>query len=428
MQVRVFEAEDMASGLKKVKQTFGPDALILSTKKIRRGKMGMLSKPYLEITAAIDNRAPELPVAKPDAIKKNYLQAKEIHGAASSDLTYEKLFQQSFSHDGRRDKPGQKDRENEQLKQEINELKHTLSDLTGHISTIKEQMARSIQASEPVSMPYIEPEYFRNELSENHASLKPLLAKGLDHSTAAKVMATMEGTGNLVEQPGNSGRDAIMQAAIARLITTEKILCEPGSRQQRLSLIGPTGAGKTTTIAKLAANYLQQYGGKVAFLTIDTYRIAAVEQLKVYAEIMKLPLKVVLKPEEIEHTLQEFADYDLILIDTAGRSPKNTNEINDLQYFFRPSFGIEHHLLLSASTRDGVLIDTINRFSILPISSFIFSKIDECDQLGVILNIHQRSSMTPVSFLTNGQRVPEDITAPNPAEIAQLIVNTHRTQ
>ena len=149
---------------------------------------------------------------------------------------------------------------------------------------------------------------------------------------------------------------------------------------------------------------------------------AAVEQLKVYGEIMRLPVEVVIKPQELDLALEKFRDHDLILIDTAGRSPRNSVDLEEMAAFFRPDLGIEHHLLLPATAREREIEEIIRRFGILPISNFIFSKIDECGQLGVLLNVHYKND-TPISFLTNGQRVPEDLIMPSPSAIADLIMN-----
>ena len=123
--------------------------------------------------------------------------------------------------------------------------------------------------------------------------------------------------------------------------------------------------------------------------------------------------------------MERLHDFDLVLIDTAGRSPRNGGDLQELANFIRPHLGIENHLILPATTRERELEEIIRRFSIVPVNNFIFSKLDECDQLGVLLNIHYKND-TPVSFLTNGQRVPEDLIMPSPATIAELIIDEER--
>lgn len=195
-------------------------------------------------------------------------------------------------------------------------------------------------------------------------------------------------------------------------------------KQQRIAFVGPTGVGKTTTLAKLAAAQLSAGSHSVALITIDTYRIAAVEQIKVYGEIMNLPVDVVITPEQLERALVKHRDRDFILIDTAGRSPKDGLSIDELSTFLRPELNIEKHLVLSATTRENELLDTIERFSTLDIHGTIYTKIDECSQLGALLNVQIHNSK-PISCLTNGQRVPEDVLEISPQRIAELIMSTN---
>ncbi|WP_084457039.1 flagellar biosynthesis protein FlhF [Desulfogranum mediterraneum] len=432
MQVKVFEATDMASGLKQVKETFGPDALILSTRTIRKGKLGLMSKPVLEITAAIDKGFQEEPVSPatsmpqhasplPAPARRQFASAaltgRSEPAAARDELSYETLWEPPAARDEASNE--RSSGETAQLKSEIAGLKDTLNGLTRQISSLQPQAAPAKASVKPdFTVP-------GRPAQGNHPLLGMLEEYGLNQATQAAVAAQAD---EILYSAG-SGKEldlhSVVKGVIARMITTQKLLHTKIREQQRISLVGPTGVGKTTTIAKMAANYLSRFGGRIALITIDTYRIAAVEQLKVYGEIMRLPVEVVIKPEDLDQALERFQDYDLILVDTAGRSPRNRGDLEEMAAFLRPQHNISNHLLLSATTRERELHDTINNFSILPISTFLFSKLDECEQLGVILNIHS-AHHTPISYLTNGQRVPEDIIAPNPAVVADFIANDHR--
>ena len=422
MQVKVFEAKDMATGLKMVKEALGPDALILSTRTIRNGKLGMLGKPMMEITAAVDNTWQE-PATAPEPSRTNSQRSWRNQPPEpverQRDISYEEIWARNepelqVNPSSSRREPAPAD---QHIQNELAELRSLVNGLSNRITGIAPSTLRT---------PYVEPEFAAP--TSNNGTLDPvtgyLTGYGINQETAQVVARftrdAIEKTRNL----DNEDLAAILKAAIARLFTTEKLFDERLTRQRRLSLIGPTGVGKTTTLAKIAAHYLSRYGGRIGLITIDTYRIAAVEQIKVYGEIMRLPVEVVINPRELELALDKFRDYDLVLIDTAGRSPRNGLDIQELAGFLRPQLGIENNLLLSATTRERELEETIRRFSILPISNFIFSKIDECDQLGVLLNIHYKND-TPISFLTNGQRVPEDLLMPSPTDIAGLIMNDH---
>jgi len=420
MQVKVFEAPDMATGLKMVKEALGPDALILSTRSIRSGKFGMMGKPMMEITAAVDSdwRDPE-----PEPTPYNGRQPQPSprrERMPQRDLRYDELWSQrepaprpSPAYSRPEPAPASQDIQNE-----LAELRNLVKGLSNRITQIDRPPLRNT--------PYVEPEF--NQPVNTSAPMDPvtgfLTGYGINQETAQVVARFTRDTIEKARHLDSSDLHTVLKTAIARLFSTEQILQQPLTGQRRISLIGPTGVGKTTTLAKIAAHYLSRFDGRIGLITIDTYRIAAVEQLKVYGEIMRLPVEVVINPRELERALEKFSDAELILIDTAGRSPRSSLDIQELASFFRPQLGIEHHLLLSATTRERELEETIRRFSVLPISNFIFTKIDECDQLGVLLNIHYKND-TPISFLTNGQRVPEDLLMPSPADIADLIMNDH---
>ncbi len=418
MQVKVFEAQNMASGLKKVKESLGPDALILSTRTVRRGKFGVIGKPIMEITAAVDSVWED---KHPKSLPLDQQKVLSSPVQGEQEITYDQLWSQDKQAQGdkylaRNEQPNDK---NDNLQTEVAELRQIIQGLSNRISNQKDPdptQLNPITAPSPAPTRMSVPDDPVVNYLENH---------GVDSDTARIVARFTRDSIDNEALLDTGALHQIIKRSIARLIKTESVLDQPVTSQKRISLIGPTGVGKTTTIAKIAANYIGRFGGKVALITIDTYRIAAIEQLKVYGEIMRLPVEVVIKPDDLDRALDKYQDYDLILIDTAGRSPKNEFDLHEMASFLRPQLGIDNHLLLSATTRERELKETIHRFSVLPISNIIFSKVDECDQLGVILNMHYHNH-TPISFLTNGQRVPEDIISPTSTIIADLIINDHR--
>lgn len=421
MQVKVFEAPDMNSGLKMVKEALGSDALILSTRTIHNGKFGVLGKATLEITAAIDIDWQEKAVhpslqsrrrlckhedKKKEVTYKNIRAAKDTAGAVYSESEKE--------HNVYKEKP-----DNIKMKAEISELRTMVDSLSQKInnpssteSTLEPRRKKQQKQDFPaVSIPKTERE---------GSVMQMLTSCGLNQQMAEIVTRFTKDAFN--GDLDNIDPVPILTDAIARLFTVNTPLARRLTRQKRICLIGPTGVGKTTTIAKLAAGYLKRFGGKIAMITIDTYRIAAVEQLKVYGEIMDIPVEVVIKPEDMSKALEKHSGCDLILIDTAGRSPENSSDIKEMASFLCPEYSFEYHLMLAATSREQELKLVIDSFSYLGLDNFIFSKIDECSQLGVLLNIHYFQD-TPISFLTNGQRVPEDIIEPAGKMIAELIIN-----
>jgi flagellar biosynthesis protein FlhF len=187
-----------------------------------------------------------------------------------------------------------------------------------------------------------------------------------------------------------------------------------------LALVGPTGVGKTTTIAKLAALAYKQ-GVTVALITIDTFRIGAVAQLQTYSSIMDIPMEIASTPAELAESIEAHADKQLILIDTAGRNPRDRKRIQEIKSFLEVNPDIETHLCLSATTRDSELTQAVTRFGVLPISRMIFTKLDESMSFGCIVNTHLRNKL-PLSYFTTGQRVPEDIETATPQRVADLVV------
>lgn len=188
------------------------------------------------------------------------------------------------------------------------------------------------------------------------------------------------------------------------------------------SFVGPTGVGKTTTLVKLAAHFSLKVTSRITLITIDTYRIGAVEQLRTYAEILHLPLEVALHPQDLREIVERNRNQDLLLIDTAGRSPNDTGSIEELRDFLTAHPRIENHLLLSATMKDQDLEKTVRRFGILPIKSYIFTKLDETEAFVPLFNQLARFKR-PLSYLTKGQKVPEDIEPATKVGMANLVLN-----
>lgn len=189
-----------------------------------------------------------------------------------------------------------------------------------------------------------------------------------------------------------------------------------------VALVGPTGVGKTTTIAKLAANYRLKEGRRVGLVTVDTYRIAAVEQLRTYAEIIDLPMEVVSTPREMREAVAKMRDFDLVLMDTAGRSPRDEVRIRELRAMLSEAEPNEVHLVLSAAASARSLVAAAEKFIPVGVTAAIVTKIDEATALGNILSL-ARTCKLPFSYLTDGQNVPDDINVAEPRALAQLILN-----
>jgi flagellar biosynthesis protein FlhF len=215
-------------------------------------------------------------------------------------------------------------------------------------------------------------------------------------------------------------RDALCEAVEASIPIAPPIAAVAGTRRI-VALVGPTGVGKTTTVAKLAANFKLAHGLKPGLVTVDTYRIAAVEQLRTYAEIIDLPLAVANAPGEMKRAIDELGDVDLVLIDTAGRSPRDEVKIRELSDFLAAAEPDEVHLVLSAVAGERSLRAAVERFAVAHADRLILTKLDEADGLGGVLSVLGDADR-PVSYLTTGQAVPDDIEPANRTRIARLIL------
>ncbi len=188
-----------------------------------------------------------------------------------------------------------------------------------------------------------------------------------------------------------------------------------------VALVGPTGVGKTTTIAKLAATYRLRQGRSVALITADTYRIAAVDQLRTYASIIGLPLRVVLTPGEMGAAVDALSNHDVVLIDTAGRSQRNTERLAELSEFLAAAGPTETHLVLSTAASQDVLVNAAEAFAMLRPNRVILTKLDEAVNFGVVVNVMQRLE-SRLSFVTTGQEVPDHIEPGHAERLARMIL------
>ncbi|MCB9528901.1 MAG: hypothetical protein H6703_07075 [Myxococcales bacterium] len=220
---------------------------------------------------------------------------------------------------------------------------------------------------------------------------------------------------------GDTADDGEVLARVGALMA-DGIRCggaELGGRRV-IAFVGPTGVGKTTTVAKVAAQ-ARLAGKHVALITVDTFRMAAVEQLARYAEVLDAPLRVVARPDALPAALAALAGYDLVLIDTTGRNPRASDQVRALARYFPPGWGGELVLTVAASTRERDLFATIDAFARLGYARLCVTKTDETDAPGVLYSAARRAAR-PLCWITDGQQVPDDIEAADAAVIAARIL------
>jgi flagellar biosynthesis protein FlhF len=188
-----------------------------------------------------------------------------------------------------------------------------------------------------------------------------------------------------------------------------------------INLVGPTGVGKTTTLAKIAAECALKYKKRVALITTDTYRIAAIDQLKTYAKILNVPLEVCYSLEDYKQACEAFKEYDIVLIDTAGRNFRNQQYVEDLKKVVDFEHDMETFLVLALTAKQKDMIDIYKQFSLIKINKFIFTKADETSTYGAMLHM-MKTSHIGVAYITNGQNVPDDMISANREQVTNLIL------
>jgi flagellar biosynthesis protein FlhF len=269
----------------------------------------------------------------------------------------------------------------------------------------------------------------RLEMSARLAAMDPVLtADAHDYRSqfrADLLQGKWQSTGleDVCRQAVEPARDN--QAARLRNLEQEICVTGPirvgGAKPQVIAFVGPTGVGKTTSIAKLAAHYALQQNCRVGLVTVDTFRIAAVEQLRTYAEIMGLPLEVVSSPPEIPVAMNRLGDCDLILMDTAGRSPRDGVRVAELRRMLAEAGVSEIILVLSAAGGLENCRSAAETFGRIGATSLLLTKVDEAASLGELVPVLCNPHL-PLCYVTDGQNVPDDIHVANPRHLAEQIL------
>jgi flagellar biosynthesis protein FlhF len=217
-----------------------------------------------------------------------------------------------------------------------------------------------------------------------------------------------------------------IQSALKREISGDISVADPlrtdSDDTLLLPFVGPTGVGKTTTMAKLAAYFSVEEGQNVGFITFDTYRLAAVEQLRCYADILQVPVEAVMSGDEFQETLEEFkAEADIVFVDTAGRSQFDDDKISELESIINSEKSVITHLVVDATSRTEDIDSILKGFKRVGYDRIVVSKVDETLYHGTVYNLASRSD-APLSYFTNGQDVPDDLSRLDSEEIADLIL------
>jgi flagellar biosynthesis protein FlhF len=283
--------------------------------------------------------------------------------------------------------------ENTRVEEELDQLKHMVGKLLG-------RQEKMINGESP---------YFREWLQK-------LVDNDVDSELAGEILLDL--------QRMTGGKD-ISPDVLSILVSSKvKDMLETAEIPQDtkyISFVGPTGVGKTTTLAKLAAHYSFDRQKKVGIITVDTYRIGAVEQLKTYAAITGIPVEVVFSREDMQSAIRKFAHKEIVLVDTAGRSVKNTMKISETASYLNLLPAGATFLVVSATTKSRDLKRIAQGFKRLNYNYIVFTKLDETETCGSLLNMCYFTSL-PLVYITTGQDVPEDIEAADAGMLGNMIL------
>lgn len=404
MKIKRFEALEMSDALRAVRDELGPDAIILSTREVKKakGSFGMLSRSVSEVTAAVDLKGPEeQPTRRQVRSFDNVLD--EVENTMSVDLEMP-------------------------IKEELQGIRETLQTLQADKRESSDGMPAYvdetlIEVREMIRS--IAKDHFQMEINKANQPVSTifsrLMSNGLDQRTVMGLYRILKERLSADELWKEDFIQHYVEELIGGMTKVSGPLNRNASSPKVVALVGPTGVGKTTTIAKLAAHH---YQGKknVMLATLDTYRVGAVEQLKIYAKIIGVPVTVAVSGRQLRDEIKRRKEGDLILIDTPGRSHLNTPQMRELKELQRVGFPVETHLLLSSNTKTSDLDEMIDRFSVIPIHSLIFTKVDETRTFGHLFSA-MRFRGKPLSYITTGQRVPEDIEVVTPKRVAELVMS-----
>lgn len=380
MKVKKIIANTMPEAMQKIRKELGSDAVILNSRKIKTGGfLGMFKKTNIEVVAAIDNE-PFLKKQSQSVINKELI---------NNEPNLPVDFENSVS-----------EVENHSVIKELQDLKELVIAQTANTHANKYDY--------PLSKIY-------NQL-RNQEVTEDLATDILDH-LAAKYDDAYPSYEQLITEARARMEEQLTHIKNSELMQSKKVV----------HFVGPTGVGKTTTLAKIAAKYLLTHNKKVAFITTDTYRIAAVDQLRTYAKILNVPMEVAYSKGDYDEALEKFRNYDLILVDTAGRNYRDQKYIDDLTDMIEFNEQSAVYLVLSITAKSEDLLDISMKFTTIPIEALILTKVDETTRFGSLYNL-PKTLKKGILYLANGQDVPDDLIETSSKQIVEMILGDNNNE
>ncbi len=395
MKVKRYIVKDMNEAMIKIKSELGIDAVILNTRKIKTGGFfRFFKKPLLEVVAAIDEPIVSSQVDPP---KREFTPEKTREPKVDQVVEARKEPEIVT--------PIESVKENVQ-NVELQELKQMVTNLIKKVENIEHQTPQTGQTPEEKYIAFLN-------------------ALDIQDSISKKILEIVQRQINIDEKNHETILNAMKVIAREYLGDIKTIDTDILNKPNIYMFLGPTGVGKTTTLAKIAARLSLVENKKIGLITADTYRIAAVEQLKTYSEILGIPLEVIYEASELQDAIERFKDKDYILIDTAGRSHKSKELKSDYDELVRYLKDVKIYLVMSMTTSFKDLKSIIDSYGFLKEYRLLFTKLDEATSYGNILNLKVLTGK-PLSYFTIGQSVPDDIEVADKERIIQYIFDQHK--
>lgn len=471
MIIKKYVVNNMNEALTRIRYELGREAVIISQRKVKKpGLRGLFSEKQIEVTAAIENESKDYKKKENKVTSK-----KEDNDIKNSINDIKRIMRDNFNEEKEiEEKPIYKEPSKIEIKQEENNevelppvIEKENDKFIPHEPIPLKEIVKKVSQNKDVTQEDKNEEDSTPKKStkktpskEDEGEVKKTPAKRTTQRKTTSKSGT-SGNENIEEEIKNmkeilnrvlentnhieNNKDALQEImdeididldfykdlkgkidikdikeSLRKIIKTE-VRVTHEKMKGNVVLVGPTGVGKTTTIAKLAGKYSLIEKKKVGLITIDTYRIGAVEQLKTYAEIMNIPFKVAISVKEMEEALKSMEDCDIVFIDTTGRSSKNTMQISELRMLIEKAKPTSVNLVVSSSTKNSDIKIITEGYKELNYDRVIITKVDETSTYGSIYNIFKRTGK-PIRYLTTGQNVPDDLMAPTKDEIAKLVL------
>ena len=424
MQIRRYSGADLSEVLRRINRELGPNAAIINTRKIHQGGFfGVMGRQAIEVTVAVDYNfrlsedAPApyqaAPAQLPDeeAGYAPYPVENRVSAASPRRREPASAARQRFS-------SGPVFAAGQSSGSALYPSPERFTGIEDPAIIARRELNQMKVAARPAASLSDPGQRLSDELERVH---RVLVRNQVDADISRQILRVFDEQLSLLGEDWTKAQGRFERYLAGMIRSAPGISISEGRKPTVVMLIGPTGVGKTTTIAKIASHFSLMEHRRVAIVTADTYRLGATDQIRRYGTILGVPVRVAETPEDMEEILVKLEGCDLVLVDTAGRSPQNKEQILQMKRLVESTRPDEIHLVISMTTKYIDVMSIIARFGIVPVNRVILTKFDETKAFGLILNISMKFSMD-IAYTTNGQQVPDDLMRADPNVLAKLVM------